>query len=263
VGENTIILSDFELGDEVPHPDAINLPLGLAIALLKDSSGRINVDLPVTGDVDNPEFSIAGVLGDAFGNLITGIAAAPFKFLGNLLGIEASELEALHFPPGRFDLSPPQQEVAARLGEALAMRPELVLELAGVYHEAADGLALRAEAVDKRIEAEIGDAEPYAEKRIAVIESLFRGVTGEALPTEEADPVARAARLRDRLIESEPLADGALEALADARASNARDAVLAVNPELGPRISIKPTERARSLEDDRIRMKIRLASRKK
>ena len=65
VGENTIMLSDFELGDEVPHPDAINLPLGLAVALLKDSSGRINVDLPVTGDVDNPEFSIAGVLGDA------------------------------------------------------------------------------------------------------------------------------------------------------------------------------------------------------
>lgn len=259
VGENSIVLSEFELGEKVAHPDAINLPLGLAVALLKDSSGRINVDLPISGDVDNPEFSIAGVVGDALGNLVTGIATAPFKFLGNLLGIEASELEALHFPPGRADLSPPQQQVAASLGEALAMRPELVLELAGVYHEAADGHALREAAVDERIEAEIGDAESYAERRIAVIETLFREATGETLPPEEADPVARAARLRERLIESEPLADDALAMLAAARADNTRDYILASAPTLSDRVSVDSVEVARNLDDGKVRMELSLA----
>ena len=262
VGENNIVLREFELGDEVPHPDATSLPLDLAVALLKDSSGHINVDLPIRGDIDDPEFGIASVVGAAFGNLIKGVAAAPFKFLSNLLGVEANELEAMHFPPGRDDLSPPQQEIAAKLGEALVMRPELVLELVGAYHVDADSLALRAAAVDERIEAAIGDTTPYAERRIAVIESLFQEATGEALPVDEADPIARAAGLRDRLVESEPLADVALNELADARANNARNAILSVAPVLDARVSVGISERTRSLDDDSVRMEVRLAPRR-
>ncbi len=229
VGTNNIVLRDFELGDEVPHPDAADLPLGLAIALLKDSSGNIDVDLPVSGNVDNPEFSITSAVSTAFGNLITGVAAAPFKILGKLLGAKDNELEALYFRPGRADLSPPQQEIAAKLAEALALRPRLALEFAGTYHEQADSLALRQIAVDARIAAQISE--------------------GSNAPNTE---------LRDQMIAAEPLADDALEQLAAARSSNARDAILANDANLEPRVSLRPAEAEHSLDDETVKMNVRL-----
>lgn len=264
VAGNNIVLRDFELGDEVPHPDATSLPLDLALALLKDSSGNIDIDIPLSGDIDDPEFSIAGVVGTAFGNLVTGVVAAPFKLLGNLLGIEADELEALHFVPGRADLSPPQQEIAGKLAEALVQRPQLVLEFGGVWHEDADGLALREQAVDARIEEQIShdSSVSYADRRIAVIESLYTSQPGQApLSTDvEIDRIARAANLRTQLIQAEPLADSALPELADARAANARAAILEADATLQVRILTRPSQRSREFDGDSVAMKIELSS---
>ena len=73
MGENKIILRDFELGEKVPHPDAMSLPLGLAVALLKDVDGNIDIDLPVRGNIDDPEFSYGGVVLKAIVNLVVKI----------------------------------------------------------------------------------------------------------------------------------------------------------------------------------------------
>ena len=265
-GENNIVLRDFALGDEVAHPDSKSLPLDLAVALLKDASGNIDVDLPVSGNVDDPEFSFGSVIGTAMGNLITNVATAPFKFLGRLLGIQADELEALHFPPGRADLSPPQQEIAAKLAEALLSRPQLVLEIPGAWHADSDGLRLREQAVDTKIEAGIGEDDdvPYSERRIAVIESLFAAETGEALPVGdgETDRVARAATLRDRLVAAAALSDEQLLELAQARAANTRAAILAADPALETRVLVTTPKPVRTLDGGAVKMKIALSSRR-
>jgi hypothetical protein len=142
VGENRVVLRDFELGDKVEHPGAMSLPLGLAVALLKDPDGRIDLDVPVRGDVNDPEFKYGAVVAKALFNLITKIVTSPFALLGNLVGAEAGELEYLVFEPGRADLSPPEIEKAGKIAEALGLRPQLALQIGGVYAPDNDAAAL-------------------------------------------------------------------------------------------------------------------------
>ena len=288
VGENKIVLRDFELGNEVPHPGATSLPLGLAVALLKDSSGKIDIDLPVSGDLDDPEFGYGGVVVKALTNLIIKIVASPFALLGNLIGVEADELEFINFPAGRADLTPPELERAQKLAEALNLRPELVLEVSGVIAREADALALRTMAIDEAIESRIegatagdsGDAQ-YAEKRYDTIEALYRESTGsESLAMDELraqftsievddetgaevsqfDSLAYAAELRRQLIDATDIAESALADLARSRAENARDAVLAADPALQGRVKqVDLREEEPGQSGDTVRMKVSLS----
>lgn len=143
VGTNKIVIDELELGEKVPHPDAVDLPLGLAVALLKDANGRIDVDMPVSGSLDDPQFGIGSVLWKAFINLVTRVATAPFRLLGSLLGMESEDLGRIDFPPGRADLLPPEQEKLLRVAEALARRPELVVEVPAAFDPQADAAVLR------------------------------------------------------------------------------------------------------------------------
>jgi hypothetical protein len=175
----------------------MSLPLGLAVALLKDPDGRINIDLPVRGNVDDPEFRYGGVVMKAFVNLVVGIVASPFNLLANLVGAESSELEYLHFVDGRSDLTGPELEKSAKIAEALMIRPELMLQFGGVVDPEADGAALRTAAVEIEIERRIAalaaresDSAMYPENRLEVIEQMYResGIT--------ADPDAGLAEMR-------------------------------------------------------------------
>ena len=80
------MLNQVELGEKVESPDALDLPLELAIAILKDSKGVIDIGLPVSGDLDDPQFDYGAVIGKAVGNLLGGIVTAPFRALGALFG---------------------------------------------------------------------------------------------------------------------------------------------------------------------------------
>ncbi|MGD8346241.1 MAG: DUF748 domain-containing protein, partial [Lysobacterales bacterium] len=102
-GQNKIVLRDLELGDTVESPDAVSLPLDLAVALLKNSDGVIDVDLPVEGDINDPEFRIGGVIWKAFTNLIVKAVTAPFKLLGSLIGVDSEDFGQIQFLAGRSD----------------------------------------------------------------------------------------------------------------------------------------------------------------
>ncbi len=144
-GGNRVVLKRLTLGDEVESEDAISAPVGLAIALLKDSDGVIDLDVPVSGDVDAPDFAIGHVVWTAFKNLIVGIATAPFNFLGNMLGISAEELENIQFEVGRTKLLPPEREKLDKLSTALASKKMLILKIAGTYDKEGDMLAMKTE----------------------------------------------------------------------------------------------------------------------
>ena len=281
-GENNIVLRDFELGDEVEHPGAMSLPLGLAVALLKDPEGKIDIDLPVEGDLDDPEFRIGGVVMQALGNLVVRIVTSPFALLANLVGAEADELDVIAFDPGRSDLSPPEAEKAMKIAEALLLRPELALQLGGVYAADADGAALRTAAVDEIVEAriaELGDDTMYAENRQSVIEALFRESGIATDPAAELaqlrashttpasdetaggfDALAYTEALRDRLIEAHPLEDGALIRLATDRVNAAKQAIAGDNVALAARIVIDSTTADIELDDELVPMQVRLTS---
>src|SRR5690606_33929304 len=118
-GNNKILLNNLVLGDRVESPDALNLPLDLALALLKDSSGKIDVSLPVEGNTNDPEFRLGGVITKALVNLITKVVAAPFNFLASLVGADANDFDRILFSPGKAALAPPEREKVDQLALAL------------------------------------------------------------------------------------------------------------------------------------------------
>jgi len=146
-GENKFIVNKLKLGERVDSPDAMHLPLDLAIALLEDSNGIIDLDLPVSGSLDDPQFSYGRLVWKAIVNVLTKLVTAPFRALGKLLGVNSEKLEAINFDPGSSALLPPEQEKLKMLSDALAKRPALTLTLEPGYDPEADRRALQVQAM--------------------------------------------------------------------------------------------------------------------
>jgi hypothetical protein len=136
----------------VDSPDATNLPLDLAIALLRDSNGMIDLGIPVQGSLDDPQFSYGSLIWKAIANVLTKIATAPFRALGALLGGSGEEFEAVIFEPGEARLLPPEREKLAKLATALEKRPALKLSVEPRFDKALDRDAL----ADNILKLEIG-----------------------------------------------------------------------------------------------------------
>ena len=141
-GENQIIMDQLTLGERVDSPTAQDLPLDLAIAILQDSAGRIDLGLPVAGSLDDPSFSYGAIIWKAITNVLTKIATAPFRALGGLFGGSGEKAENIVFDAGAPQLTPPEREKVVRLAEALGKRPGLLLAVGGI-HTGADRVALQ------------------------------------------------------------------------------------------------------------------------
>lgn len=131
---NQVIVDKLKLGERVQSPQGRDLPLELAIAILEDSNGRIDLGLPITGDLNDPQFSYGAIVWKALGNVLTKIVTAPFRALGALFGgSDADELGKIEFTAGANTLSPSQREGLKKLGEALTTRPNLALTVQGTW----------------------------------------------------------------------------------------------------------------------------------
>jgi len=244
----------------------------------------------VRGDLDDPEFSYGGVVLKALGSLIVKIVASPFTLLGKLIGVEASELEYINFLDGRADLTPPELQRAAKLAEALALRPALTLEVAGVSDAAADGLALRTAQLDATVEERIaalasagGSEGMYADQQKDVLEALFveqqlaedgslalqdlrarftpdLAAEDDETPPPEFDALAYTNELRRQLIEVQSLPDAALANLATERAENTRIAILEYDENLQSRINTAEIKSISKKPGDPVRMKVSLST---
>ena len=119
--QQKFVIDQLQLGDKVESPDAVSLPLKLAVALLKDKNGVIDIDLPMTGSLDDPKFRLGPIIWKAFVGLLTKIVTAPFALIGSLFG-GGPELSYVEFEPGVVTLDPASQEKMATLLEG-ARRP--------------------------------------------------------------------------------------------------------------------------------------------
>lgn len=142
-GENKFVINKLKLGERVDSKDAMKLPLDLAIALLEDSDGVIDLDLPISGSLDDPKFSYGKIIWKAVVNVLTKIVTAPFRALGSLLGISADKLEAVEFDFGEAQLAPPEKEKLKNIGQALAKRPALTLSVEPGYEIKGDTRAIQ------------------------------------------------------------------------------------------------------------------------
>ncbi|HYC70244.1 MAG TPA: DUF748 domain-containing protein, partial [Opitutaceae bacterium] len=151
--ENVVTLEDFTFGAATNSPEATALPVRLGLALLKDARGIAVIDLPVKGNLEDPEFSVRRVAGRVLGNLLTKAATSPFALLGSLVGGAGDELAWQEFAPGESALTEAGARKLDALAQALRERPTLTLALTGGSAPAADADALRRKKLAASLEA--------------------------------------------------------------------------------------------------------------
>jgi hypothetical protein len=150
--ENRLVLDQLTFGDKVDSATATTLPVQLAVALLKDRNGVIDVNLPIGGSLEDPEFSVGGVIVKVIVNLVTKAVTAPFALLGKLFGGD-EELSFIEFDPGRTEIAAAGEARLKSLASALAERPGLKLEIAAWVDPVGDREGLRRENLDRKVRA--------------------------------------------------------------------------------------------------------------
>jgi Domain of Unknown Function (DUF748) len=246
------LVDQLELGDRVDSPDATHLPLKLAVALLKDRNGLIDLQLPMSGSLDDPTFRVGPILWKMFVNLIVKAATAPFALLGHLFG-GSEHMNVVEFQPGSAELDPPAKEQLAALARALKERPQLNLDVPIVFSTRLDrpriaATRLRAELLAQVQSTRQGRKHPQSAgelaladpaRHFAVLVEQFHADLGKdtTLPPtavavqqakgKEAPPYHPAiADLDAALIDHIPVPDSDLEALGKQRAQAIRDALV-------------------------------------
>ena len=152
VAENRVLLDQFYLGQEVDSPDAVHLPLKLALAILRDGDGRIAADLPIRGRLDDPDFRYGRIVWGALRNIVIKAATAPFSVIGDLFG-GGHDLSAVDFAGGSSVLDTEARARLDGLARALAERPGLRLEIASLPQPERDLPGLRVAQLDTLMRA--------------------------------------------------------------------------------------------------------------
>lgn len=280
-GDNQFVVERLSLGEKVKSPEAVNLPLDLAVALLADAHGVIDLGLPVSGSLDSPEFSYGALIWKALVNLLTKIVTSPFNALASLVpGGGEEAFNAVAFPAGRPDVPLPEKEKLAKLAGALQKRPQLILDVQGRYNFDIDGAERKRIGVRRALATRLGQdpaaAEDYGPVDFSspetgqAIESMFSErfgaetlaalktdreaalekaekktagakPTGNAATAVDEDPGGFARDLFLRLVKVEPVDEAALVKLADARAQGIVAELTDAGQLPAERIRVKPS----------------------
>ncbi|MBH3412326.1 DUF748 domain-containing protein [Pseudomonas putida] len=239
--ENKVVVEQLQLGEKVDSPDAVDLPIRLAIALLKDTEGRISIELPVSGDLNNPQFSVMPIVWQTLRNLVLRAAQAPFKFIGGLIAGGGSEdLGTVAFAPGSSELSGDAQSALDKLASALKERPELRLEIEGTSAQSSDGPLIAQQRLEREYQANWykilqrrGDKVPANASMLqvderdkpAMLEGIYRTRLKQQPPAEweQLSRDERTAKLREAVIKSWAESPALLRTLGQERASSIKD----------------------------------------
>ncbi|WP_321366262.1 DUF748 domain-containing protein [Pseudomonas extremaustralis] len=239
--ENKVVVEQLQLGEKVDSADAVDLPIRLAIALLKDSDGKISIELPISGDLNNPQFSVMPIVWQTLRNLVVRAASAPFKFIGGLISGGGSEdLGNVSFAPGSSELSKEAEGALNTLAKALKERPNLRLEIEGTAAASSDGPFLAQERLEREYQYNYykmlqrrGEKVPAQASLLVVpesekaplLEGIYRTRLKQQPPAEWKDLGGdeRTAKLKDGLIKFWSSSDVLLRQLGQDRASTIKD----------------------------------------
>ncbi|ARO86823.1 DUF748 domain-containing protein [Nitrosospira lacus] len=173
--ENNVFLDQLTLGEKVESPDALSIPINLALALLKNRHGEIDVHLPISGSINDPQFSIGGLIVKVILNLLTKAATAPFALLGSLLG-DGEELSTIEYTSGLAQITPEAEKRLQVLSKALIDRPALKLEITGTADPEHDPEALKRAILARKVKAQ------------KLSENVKKGEAGGSLEDVELKP---------------------------------------------------------------------------
>ncbi|HMK73352.1 MAG TPA: DUF748 domain-containing protein, partial [Myxococcaceae bacterium] len=234
--QNLIKVDQLTLGEETHSPDATKLPVKLGLAILQDRDGLIELDVPVEGNVDDPDFRLGRVIWHAVGNVLTKIVTSPFNLLGKLFGGGSEHLDVASFTAGSAAVDAGAEKTFQALAKALYSRPALKLEMEGTVDPASDGLALRRQALRQRAReakwkaGKSGAASPdkvelLEDEYVKFIESDYRRTFPDEAKTSKA-AAPGVTEMEEKLVAAVALDPEAMRALAQQRAGAARDHIL-------------------------------------
>ncbi len=221
LGDHHVIAKDLVLGPKVEGAQGPGLPVRLAVALLKDRQGRIDLEVPVEGTVDAPEFNYRSVFWQALKKILGNVAKAPFRAIGRAFGMDQEDLELVGFAAGRSDLPEPEADKLAKVATELANREGLDLEIEGRFDPVTDSAALRRDRLEAKIDAkrtpdtdldkilEALYAETFSPEKLETVRLQLSAATSGASFHET---------LQRDLLEAEAVGPQDLSALASARA---------------------------------------------
>jgi hypothetical protein len=155
--DNHIVLNQLTFGDRMEGPGISHLPVKLAVALLKDSNGNIDIHVPVSGSLNDPKFSLGGVIWQAFVNLIKRAVTAPFRLLASAMGGGQQDLGYVEFAPGSDVLDKAADDRLVKIVDILNKKPALKLDITGRVDPAFDENGLRTVMVDQAVQKEEAD----------------------------------------------------------------------------------------------------------
>lgn len=150
VAQNDVRIDQLTFGDRIDGPDATKLPVMLAVALLKDRNGQINLNLPISGSLSDPQFSIGGIIMRIFVNLIVKAVTSPFALISSAFG-GGEELSYVEFAPGSAALTPAITGKLDSITKALDDRPALKLDIIGRVDPNVDTEGLRLTSLNRKI----------------------------------------------------------------------------------------------------------------
>jgi uncharacterized protein involved in outer membrane biogenesis len=178
LGKNSLIIKQIELGDEIEDENITKLPLSFAIALLEDSDGIIDINMPVEGDMDNPDFKYGALVLKTFANLIVKAVASPFKFLGEAMGFDGDKLKFAEFEPAKDTILAPEREKLDNIAKMLIKKPKISFGIVGAYDEKKDRYGLQVEKLKKDV-LKRSDNEQKTGMTVDVLEEIYVAHEGE------------------------------------------------------------------------------------
>lgn len=238
--ENKVLVDQLTFGEKVDSPDATSLPVPLVVALLKDRKGRIDIDLPIRGDLNDPDFKYGKVLLSTLLNLLTKIVASPFSLMGSLIpgGGDEEALQFIAFPPGSTMLAEEELKKLEALAKGLEERPNLRLDITGTADPIRDRQALNRMRLQANLQAmwqrergtpsAKGEPIPVKDEQ-RLIQQLYEAHQKKAMPSTapaQTDGSVKPPTYEDMkqvLMAAMPLEEEALRTLARQRADQVRE----------------------------------------
>ncbi len=217
-GSNLINFDTLTLGEKVDSKDAVNLPLSLAISILSDQNNQINIDLPVEGNLDDPDFKYGGVIWAAVKKLFADITLAPFRFLGNALGLGGKDLSSIDFLAGSSELISSEAPKIADFIKLTTAKPMMKLSITPTYSEI-DVLYFKEKKLDQKINQIIASS---GKDYITVLNSLVPNAK------DKSDKALREEAIKAIEVDKEKLVE-----LANERANAVKEALIKAGLETG------------------------------
>ncbi|MDQ1290563.1 MAG: hypothetical protein QG615_353, partial [Nitrospirota bacterium] len=240
VGENKVLVDQLTFGEKTDSPDATSLPVRLAVGLLKDRRGRIDIDMPVRGDLNEPDFRYGRVVLNALVNLITKVATSPFSALGGLVGGSGEDLQFIEFMAGSEVLESVEQRKIESIAKALQERPALRVDVAGAADPARDREALAVQKIAAEVQRRFTQggtknlqAVPSPSREFELLSDLYAEKLGKQPMKREELPggkfverVLTADELRQQLFPAMTVEESELRLLAQGRARAIREQLI-------------------------------------